>query len=158
MLNRKQLREVVIRPALVEINAYSNEAEELLFGICAVESLGGTYLKQVNGPALGIYQMEPRTYNDLYHNYLKFRPEKLKKILKVNQYSCYPKPISLIYNLKFATQIARTQLLRFESPIPNYKDVEGLARYWKNFWNTYRGKGNVEDFIDRYNRFNRWRQ
>ena len=62
MIDNKQLRELIIGPSLDALQMYSKEAEEILVFTCASESLGGTYLKQVKGPALGIYQMEPATY------------------------------------------------------------------------------------------------
>ena len=71
MLNIKQLREFIIKPALYDLVMYSPEAEELLVFTCAVESKGCSYIKQIEGPALGIYQMEPATYNDLWQNYIK---------------------------------------------------------------------------------------
>lgn len=61
MINTNQLREYVIIPALSKLNAYSKDAEELLIFTCAVETNGGEYLKQIQGPALGIYQCEPTT-------------------------------------------------------------------------------------------------
>ena len=69
MIDNKQLRECIIKPTLDSLQMYSQAAEELLVFTCACESLGGTYLKQVKGPALGIYQMEPATYQDIWENY-----------------------------------------------------------------------------------------
>jgi hypothetical protein len=63
-MNPKQLRELVIRPVLEYLHPdipYSHEAEDLLMMIAAHESHLGEYVKQVQGPALGIYQMEPDT-------------------------------------------------------------------------------------------------
>ena len=73
MFLHNQLRELIITPALSKLQLYSKDAEELLIFTCAVESDGGTYLKQIKGPALGIYQMEPRTYNDIWQNYMRNR-------------------------------------------------------------------------------------
>ena len=65
MLNIAQFRDLIVKSTLNDLLLYSEDAEELLVFTCAVESLGGTYLQQVKGPALGIYQMEPVTYNDI---------------------------------------------------------------------------------------------
>jgi hypothetical protein len=61
MFNITQFRELLIRPVLDSLQMYSKDAEELLVFTCAAESNGGTYLHQVKGPALGIYQCEPST-------------------------------------------------------------------------------------------------
>ena len=50
---------LVIRPALKKLRLWSPSAEELVFGTAIVES-GLTYLKQHgDGPALGLWQVEP---------------------------------------------------------------------------------------------------
>ena len=75
MLAATLLRSKVIRPALTKINLWSRSAEELILGTAIVES-GLTYLKQRGeGPALGLWQGEPATHEDLYTNYLHFRPD-----------------------------------------------------------------------------------
>jgi len=40
----------------------------LLLATAAIESDCGYYIKQVNGPALGIWQMEPATHDDIWEN------------------------------------------------------------------------------------------
>lgn len=64
------LRDLIIRPTLVEMGHYSPAAEALLLGTAAHESHGGRYLSQIRGPARGIYQMEPATHDDLWRHYL----------------------------------------------------------------------------------------
>ena len=71
MLNYIQLKELIIIPTLHDLVSFSDDAVQLLLFTCAVESDGGTYLKQLKGPALGIYQMEPETHNDIWQNYIK---------------------------------------------------------------------------------------
>ena len=70
-----QILSLVIRPALSKINLWSHSAEELVLGTAIVES-GLTYIRQWDdGPALGLWQVEPSTQNDLYTNFLNYRPE-----------------------------------------------------------------------------------
>ena len=70
-----QILSMVIRPALSKINLWSPNAEELVLGTAIVES-GLTYIRQWgDGPALGLWQVEPSTQNDLYTNFLNYRPE-----------------------------------------------------------------------------------
>ena len=75
MLAATLLLSMVIRPALSKINLWSPSAEELVLGTVIVES-DLTYLRQWGeGPALGLWQVEPSTQNDLYTNFLQYRPE-----------------------------------------------------------------------------------
>ena len=73
MLNLGQFDKVVT-DILTKAKVYSDSAKVLLIGTCDIESNLGTYLYQINGPALGIYQMEPATHDDIILNYLKYNP------------------------------------------------------------------------------------
>ena len=55
---------LVICPALEKLSLWSPSAEELVLGTAIVES-GLTYLKQHgDGPALGLWQVEPATHDE----------------------------------------------------------------------------------------------
>ena len=69
------LQDCVIAPALDKIGLWSRSAEELVLGTTIIES-GLTYIRQWGGgPALGLWQVKPSTQNDLYTNFLNYRPE-----------------------------------------------------------------------------------
>ena len=64
----------VINPVLRSMDAWSIAAENLILGTAVQESECGYYLHQLgDGPALGIYQMEPATHDDCWNNFLKYR-------------------------------------------------------------------------------------
>jgi hypothetical protein len=148
MIRVSDLREHVIRPTLKLLNMGSLAAENLLLGTCAQESRLGTYLKQRNGPALGIYQIEPATHDDLWKNFISFHPDLLSTLMAINH---YPRYESLVTDLSYATAIARLVYYRAPEKLPDANDVEGLAAYWKAHYNTPLGKGTVKEFIDNYN-------
>lgn len=84
MMDKRQLRNL-IRRVLIGIGGYSEEAENLLMGTAAQESALGEYIRQLgNGPALGIFQMEPETFDDIVRNYLSYRPDLCRKVLIVS--------------------------------------------------------------------------
>ena len=151
-INSKQLREEIIRPALITLGLYSESAENLLFGTCAHESHLGTYIKQVKGPALGIYQMEPRTYDDIWNNYLTGRTMR-DQILSACLYDIKPPAEHLAFNMRLATIMCRLHYLRKPGALPAANDLEGLANYWKEHYNTRLGKGTPAQFIEDYKRF-----
>jgi len=139
MFNISQFRELIIKSTLNDLNLYSPEAEELLVFTCAVESRGGSDLKQFNGPALGIYQMEPNTYTDLWANYIN-NHNQLRTILVTNfEVNRIPSPERLIYDLRYATAMARLFYARIKEPLPYLDDPENLWWYYKKYYNTFNG-------------------
>jgi len=152
MINVHQLRELVIKPSLEDLQMLSDDAVELLVFTCAVESGGGTYLKQIKGPALGIYQMEPETYWDIQLHYLPNKPQ--LNIILYTKFGLNPYPVNdeyrLIYDLRYATAMARIHYSRFVEPLPNHKDVPGLWEYYKTYYNTSEGAAQVDQTIQKY--------
>lgn len=151
MLDIRQLRDDVVRPVLTAMNAHSAAAEALLLGTAAQES-HITYLRQLGGgPALGIYQMEPATHDDIWDNYLSYRDsvaDGVSAYLAPNQ----PRHDQLIWNLAYATAMCRVHYRRVPAALPAANDVAGLAAYWKAHYNTIQGAGSEEEFIENFDR------
>lgn len=153
MLNAAQLREFIIKPALHDLMLDSPEAEELLIFTCANESLGGTYLKQVKGPALGIYQMEPATYNDLWHNYIHNKSSLMMMLLSNFGVNYMPDEQRLIYDLRFATAMTRIFYNRVPEALPPANDVNAIWDYYKKYYNTANGAAQKNEAISNYHKF-----
>jgi len=153
MLIQSQLRELIIKPVLATLHMYSEDAVELLVFTCATESNGGTYLKQLNGPALGIYQMEPKTHYDLWRTYIS--PNTNLAMLMGSNFNAFrlPETERLIYDLYYATAICRLFYLRHIEPIPNCKDVEAIWAYYKKYYNTDLGAAIKDESIKKYRLF-----
>ncbi len=150
MINVEQLRELIILPALSKLQMYSDVARELLVFTCAAETNGGTYLKQIKGPALGIFQMEPRTYNDLWATFIRGRSNIL--MIMSGQFDAYriPDEMRMVYDLQFAAAMARLFYKRVTEPLPEKIDPELLWEYYKKYWNTEAGKAKKEKCIKAY--------
>lgn len=153
MFNVSQLRELIIKPTLLDLISYTDDAMELLVFTCAVESDGGTYLKQIKGPAVGIYQMEPDTYNDLWHNYIFNKPYLISILTSNFNIPSMPSYGHMIYDLRFATAMARIFYKRIEEEIPSCKDVNAIWDYYKKYYNTPKGKATKDESISKYKRF-----
>lgn len=155
-MNGKQLRELVIRPTLYALGLWSREAEDLLFGTACQESHCGEYIRQLgcNGMvgAFGIYQMEIATARDIYDNYLKYKGDLHRKV-ETMRGTGQSVSDALIGNLAYATAMARIHYLRVPAAIPTTLDAQ--ADYWKRHYNTYKGKGTPEEYIENYKRFNK---
>ena len=133
----------MVSNVLTDINMVSESAVNLLLMTCAAESDFGTYRKQIKGPALGIYQMEPATYfwlRDLYQSRIP--------------YIEYKHPDDMIMDDRLATIMARLRYRVVKEPLPSdSNDIYALAEYWKRWYNTYRGKGTVEKCVSKYKKF-----
>lgn len=148
-IDAKQLKLYVIVPTLARLRLYSESAVNLLLGTCAQESQMGTYLKQINGSALGIYQTEPATHDDIWDNYLKYKIDLAGKVLVIDSRDNN----NLIVNLAYATAIARIHYLRVSEPLPEPNDIDGMAYYYKEYYNTAAGAATINDFITNYKRY-----
>jgi hypothetical protein len=141
-------RRVVIRPVLQETDLWSESAENLLLGTALHESGGLQHIRQIGGgPALGFYQMEPATLDDLYDNWLKFRMVRLNQLEQFRPMHM-ARENALLYMPAYATAAARLQYFRVPKPLPLAGDIEGLAHYWKDHWNTHEGAGTIKQFMD----------
>ena len=152
MINEKQLRTEIIRPALKALQLWSESAEELMMLTCAVESQGGTYVAQVQGPALGIFQMEPATHNSLWNVYLSRRTEFAYRILAAIFLTTRPPVEYLKYNLLYSAMMARIYYFTVEEALPDAKNVEKLAEYWDKYYNRNPNKGTAPEAIAAYNK------
>ena len=148
-MNVSQFKDLIITPTLEAIGMHSPEAVELLLGT-AIQESRLEYIKQLpDGPALGVYQMEPATHQDIWENYLEFRPEMADKI-KVFSLANGQSSNEMVGNLFYATAMARVHYRRVPKPLPAVGDLEGQADYWKEFYNTFEGAGTVEEYIEHY--------
>ena len=151
-INSNQFRQYVIRASLQPIGLWSPEAEELLIGTAAHESQLGTYLAQVGGPALGVFQMEPATWKDLHKTFLYYQKDLYMRINGVVRLD-HRQPGDMITDLEYACVMARLRYYRVPDPLPAKDDLQAQARYWKQFYNTPMGKGTVEQYIDDYHKY-----
>lgn len=162
MMNAEQFRNLVVKPTLWDMaevfpGADNPMAVELLMGTAAHESHLGTYLAQVGGPALGVYQMEPVTHKDLWRNYLAGRPPRsgwvMDRIVFADTRTDEVSDSALVGDLRYATVMARLAYYRhsFDWPDPLDPDwLERLGEIWKRFYNTASGKGTVSQFVADY--------
>ncbi len=153
MFNIAQFRELIIKSTLNDLKMYSENAEELLVFTCAVESLGGTYLTQVGGRALGIFQMMPETYNDIWENYIKGKGGLGLILLSNFHINFMPSEERLIYDLRYATAMARIHYNRVVEPLPDKNNVKAIWNYYKAYYNTFKGDAYETESVIKYMNF-----
>lgn len=152
-MNAEQLRFDVIRPVLKDARMWSQAAENLVLGTAAHESHCGEYVRQLgDGPARGIFQMEPDTLDDIYGNYLDYRAD-LRGAIDAYLIPAFDRADNLVFNLAYSVLMCRVHYYRRPEPLPAANDIRALGVYWKQFYNTALGKGTVQQFVDDYERF-----
>jgi len=134
----------IIDPALDLLKLNSLAARELLLGTALQESRL-TYLVQLGkGPALGLFQMEPATHDDIWENFLAYKPELSGRIAQIEpEYDAH----AMIGNLWYAAAMCRVHYFRAKASLPEAGDLNAQAAYWKRYYNTVRGAGTVDEYI-----------
>jgi hypothetical protein len=156
MLDPSSFRNLIIDPTLKKMKLYSEVASNLLLGTALQESRLH-HLKQIRGPALGLYQVEPTTHHDLYVNYINNKPHVAVRLDQINfralwnNWDNWPSDELLITNLEYATAICRLIYFRRPEPLPSDPgDIQGLAEYWKRHYNTNSGAGTAIQYKSSY--------
>ena len=123
----------------------SSAAVELLLMVAAHESGGFQYVRQVEGSALGLFQMEHIGFLEV-NRYMQQRPEKFTGVQYIRS-----APFQLLnFDQCLATQAARIFFMRIPEPLPVASDVGAMATYAKKHWNTSAGKATPEKYVSDY--------
>lgn len=143
-MNLGQLRTFVVRPALQHIQLWTPEAENLVMGTAIVES-AADFLAQVGGgPALGIWQMEPLTHDDIWANYIGYRRPLVERMNQLTTSAAITAGAhELVGNLFYAAAMCRVAYARAPEPLPPERDALAMAKLWKLRYNTPKGAGTV---------------
>lgn len=158
MLDIKQLHRFVVRPALAHIGLAGIDAERLVIGTALTES-GLVYLDQKGrggeqgwGPALGLWQMKQRTFDDHMRWAQARRPDIYAALDDLACAGVGARFLrdgwrQLAGNLFFAAAMCRVHYFRAPERLPI--DMDGMAAMWKLRYNSPLGAGREIDFKTR---------
>ncbi|WP_341893739.1 hypothetical protein [Ferrovibrio terrae] len=160
-MNPQQFDRFILRPVLTAMAPEvpnSEAARRLLLGTASHESGGFQFIDQVtalglandaDGPAYGLFQMEAATHDDLWRNFLQYKPA---VTAKVQQFRADQPDLvrQMRSNLCYAVAVARAQFYRAKPPLPPADDLPALAAYWKQHWNTALGAGTPDQWLRHY--------
>ena len=154
-MDAQQLHDLIIKPTLEYMNGnyYSKDAAFLLLCTAAIESNCGHYIKQVNGPALGIWQMEPNTLHDIYDNcdaIVTNHTEMYKKLDSIDLFdatSSEELEQSLVISPMYACAMARLKYSMDSEALPDHKDTLAVYEYYKKIFNTELGASTWDKFV-----------
>jgi len=145
-VNLGQYKENVVIPALSLLDPeipFSNTAVNLIL-LTALQESNLTYLKQIGGGgALGLCQMEPSTEDSLWQHYINRKPA-LKKKMVTLVLKDIDRKLNLKTNLIYQVAMARIKYFPDSQALPDLSDVEGMSKYYKRIYNTYKGKADIE--------------
>ena len=148
MINTGQLRDLITRTLKETPSGHSEDAVELLMMIAAHESRLGTYLRQVDGPALGIFQIEPTTHDDTWEN-----GDSICANAQILGIECAVEKLE--YDLRYQIFMARQKLFMISEALPSSEgasseNVSLMSDYCKEHWNTVDGGADAFDYFNAY--------
>lgn len=130
------LRELIIRPALEQLNEWSQTAENLLLGTAAQESQLGFRMQSNTDSGLGLYRISAKTHTQIWDEFLVTDSElasRLRGLASQQQFLKSPHN-ELISNLGYASGIAWMIYKRRHLKLPDSTNVHELAKYWFNYY------------------------
>lgn len=156
-LSCPQLRDIIVQPALSAIGLCSDAAINLILGTAAQETQLGRYVVQVGiepySGGIGIYQMQAPTYDFIWQKHVEPSTSMKAKIKLYLGFEGKPLASRMASDLALATVMARLLYANVLETLPQATDVKGLGRYWKIYWNTMKGAGTVDQFVENYKEY-----
>ena len=142
---KKEIKEI-INYSLDTLGMNSEDAADLVFKTGMAES-GYRNLRQIGGPALGFFQVEPATIIDTMDNYVKYRTSIKTKLWALGWDEGHMEQ-RVVSNIALQVAFCRLKYRRDSKPLPKADDVVGQAKYWKRVYNSEHGKGTIEHFLE----------
>tara|TARA_Y100001938_G_scaffold148890_1_gene233919 strand:- start:1613 stop:2077 length:465 start_codon:yes stop_codon:yes gene_type:complete len=138
----------IVEYALYKIDSYSDDALALVVRTGMAES-GYRALKGYGegNPAIGFWQIEPATLNDMIDNYIHYRSHYKKNLISLGINFEKDTKMSVMSNMAVQAALCRLHYRRDKDPIPSWDDLEGQASYWKRVYNTVEGRGTIQHFM-----------
>ena len=138
-MDAKQLHDYIIVPVLDHLGMDSLSARLLILGTALIESDLSSIRQRGGGPAMGLWQMEPNTHDDIWANWLVVKPDITRRVTELMNVRWPIGASQMMGNNYYACAMARLHYWRLPSPLPAPDNPERLARYYKLFYNTYLG-------------------
>lgn len=153
----RQFNREIIQPTLSVLDMDSLAAERLMLGTAVHESNGLRYVRQLNGPALSFFQIEPATARDIINRYLQ-APTRRKLLDRFRtSFEFEPRYHSienrLICDMRFACAVARIKYWMSPEPLPPADNLDAMAVYWGKWYQTQSDPSKITMWKNNYLRF-----
>lgn len=138
------LKYQVVEPALVAIGLMTTAGLNLVTGTALAESAAGAagLVQHPSGPALGIFQIEPETEQDIWNGFLASNEAMADRVRSLLAPGDATKQLK--GNLSYGAAMARLVYWVSPDPLPAADDAAGLCGMWKSVFNTSAGAGTVD--------------
>ena len=114
----------------------------------ALQESGLLSLRQIHGPALGPFQLEPATHEDIWANYLAHNPGLSSLVTALSIPAAHVElENELMGNLWYAAAMCRVFYRRVPEALPAAGDLAGQAAYYKLHYNTPAGAATTDEYI-----------
>ena len=129
----------VVRPTLLTLDMYSHDAECLVLATAVIER---QLLSGSNAPhKTGLYNISQSTHDDLWENFLEFRPEIVRKLCDIANQDLRKASLENKFGLlqssdSYATAICRLMYHRVPKSIPVSSDKEAMALFWLKYFHS----------------------
>ena len=147
-MNSQQLYDHIIKPTHEYMGGNYESINANFLSLCtaAIESNCGYYIKQVGGPALGVWQMEPDTHRDIRLNCDALMEVAFNELID-NLKTYLPIDIKeLISSPMYACAMARLKYSMDPAPLPDSGNIRAVYDYYKRIYNTPAGASTYEKF------------
>lgn len=153
-VNKNQIKDLIKDVCIQLGDKYAKkEALDIVYATGLVESKY-EYIEQIGaGPARSFWQVEPETAVDNCKNFISARPELMQRaadILGIDPYHFIDPQLDnwdWILRTNIAAGILHCRIKYWRVPESIENSREGLAKYWKQHYNTPDGAGSVEHFL-----------
>ena len=149
-MNSQQLYDHIIKPTHLYMggNYESKNANFLSLCTAAIESNCGYYIKQVVGPALGIWQMEPATEIDIWRNHDELNTDDFNELIGLMLPPTHEESNSeaMMIAPMYACAMARLKYSMDRAPLPDSDNIRAVYGYYKRIYNTPLGASTYEKF------------
>jgi len=94
--------------------------------------------------------MKPTTYDDCWNKYLNFRSTLANRVKHTLDPGQEAQAATMKVNDRYAAAMCRVRYMRVPAALPTANDIEAMASYGKEHYNTPQGKGLPEEFLDKW--------
>jgi len=145
-MKNELIKKHIIAPALVAIGVYSDDRMDMVFVTGAAETLYQD-IKQYKGSAISWFQIERKTHDDLY----RFLGNSKKQyiidgLIRITDGQLTFKELEV--NPFYAAACCAIRYMYEPSPLPKAGKRMAQAVYWKQFYNSIKGKGTEGKFLE----------
>jgi len=159
MIDPLEFKKLIVQPTLDDMSELwgpqinQEAAVNQIIGTYLKESVinGVTHITQLNdGPAKGVFQIEPDTELSIWDDYLAYRPDKASFVRGLMEQHLV-EGHDLVSNLRYQVVMCRLKYWQRSFKWPqDPNDIRALGVIWNKEYNANPDHGTVTEYVERY--------